>query len=406
MAFFRLFTYDKVMQPQTYITLFSAIVLSGALQAFFLAFLVVLVRPNNFRVNRYLAILLITLGTALLNWFLAYSNYFSYAKPLIGFYAPLEIIYGPLIYLYIRGLTQPETERTDKTQLLHFLPVLLACFLLIPFFNLSYEEKLFMIKSGFSLESINDSVLASMGTFILACVISYSIYLYLSFRLLIQHQQKLPNYFSFREKVTLSWVRNLIIVMLLFWLLMVLFLVLLHGHSNMEWYMDGMLLFSIVAILYLGTMGILQPRVYRPIRIRIEQNEEIPVNDEKYKKSALNDEMMSKILLRLKQVMENQQPYLNSNLTLPELAQLVEVSPNYLSQVINEKLQMNFFDYINSHRIEVAKKLLVEPLPYTRTILDIAMESAFNSKSAFYSSFKKQTGLTPVQYKKAYKPSL
>ena len=63
---------------------------------------------------------------------------------------------------------------------------------------------------------------------------------------------------------------------------------------------------------------------------------------------------------------------------------------------------MNFFDFINSYRIEMAKELIINPLPHTRTILDIAMESAFNSKSAFYSAFKKQTGITPAEFKKSY----
>ena len=100
--------------------------------------------------------------------------------------------------------------------------------------------------------------------------------------------------------------------------------------------------------------------------------------------------------------MKQQQPYLKSNLTLPDLARLVSTTPNYLSQVINAQLHMNFFDFINSYRIETAKNLIRNPLPHTRTILDIAMESAFNSKSAFYTAFKKQMGITPVEYKRGF----
>jgi AraC-like DNA-binding protein len=263
-----------------------------------------------------------------------------------------------------------------------------------------------MIKSGFNLDSINTSISIYMGIFMIACILSYSVYLYLSFKLLRQHQQAIPNYFSYREKITLSWIRNLLIIMLVFWFSIILFLVLLQGRGSMDWYMEGLMLFSIVAIFYMGTMGILQPRVYHQIGFRAEKKvppSNTSSNEGKYRKSALSPEMMERILTHLEQLMDSDKPYLKNNLTLPELSEMLAVSPNYLSQVINEKLQMNFFDYINSYRIEVAKQLLIKPLPYTHTILDIAMESAFNSKSAFYSSFKKQTGLTPVQYKKAVK---
>lgn len=120
----------------------------------------------------------------------------------------------------------------------------------------------------------------------------------------------------------------------------------------------------------------------------------------KYKKSALDSYMSTRILNRLTETMQQEKPYLKSNLTLPDLAKLVSTSPNYLSQVINEQLKMNFFDFINSYRIETAKDLIINPLPHTRTILDIAMESAFNSKSAFYKAFKKQMGITPAEFKK------
>ncbi len=136
--------------------------------------------------------------------------------------------------------------------------------------------------------------------------------------------------------------------------------------------------------------------------IEVESDDEADSSRDKYRKSALDGDMSARILKRLTETMEREKPYLESNLTLPDLAKRVSTTPNYLSQVINEQLQMNFFDFINSYRIETAKDLIINPLPHTRTILDIAMESAFNSKSAFYSAFKKQMGITPAEFKKSY----
>jgi AraC-like DNA-binding protein len=85
-------------------------------------------------------------------------------------------------------------------------------------------------------------------------------------------------------------------------------------------------------------------------------------------------------------------------LTLPVLARQLDCSPNHLSQVINEKLNENFFDFVNRHRIEEAKRLLTQD-ERPQKILAIALDTGFNSKSAFYNAFKKQVHMTPAQYR-------
>ena len=180
-----------------------------------------------------------------------------------------------------------------------------------------------------------------------------------------------------------------------------------QADVNIEQYLDYFFVFSVLFVFYLGTMGLLQQRIYSSDQALSKEpspQEDINVAntpDGKYKKSAVTEEMSSRILKRLTDTMQEEKPYLNNTLTLPELAEMLSTPPNYLSQVINEQLQMNFFDYVNSYRIETAKNLIINPLPHTLTILDIAMESAFNSKSAFYSAFKKQVGITPAAFKKS-----
>ena len=95
--------------------------------------------------------------------------------------------------------------------------------------------------------------------------------------------------------------------------------------------------------------------------------------------------------------MTSENLYLDANLSLPKLAKHIHTSPNYISQTLNETLATNFFDYVNHKRIVAAQKLLLES---ELTVLDIAMQVGFNSKSAFYSAFKKHTQLTPSSYKK------
>lgn len=91
--------------------------------------------------------------------------------------------------------------------------------------------------------------------------------------------------------------------------------------------------------------------------------------------------------------------YLNLQVSLDLIANRLNISTNYLSQIINNHSSSSFPDYINTKRIELAKKILVNPDFNKYTILSIAFETGFNSKSSFYSAFKKATKLTPTQFK-------
>jgi len=121
----------------------------------------------------------------------------------------------------------------------------------------------------------------------------------------------------------------------------------------------------------------------------------------KYAKSGLNSEQLLEYKLKLEQLMQSQQAFLSSDLTLPSLAEAVGCSVNHLSQVINSGFGMSFFDYLNQHRIEHARELLASRDLQCGSILNIAFAVGFNSNSAFYAAFKKRVGQTPAQYRRA-----
>lgn len=121
---------------------------------------------------------------------------------------------------------------------------------------------------------------------------------------------------------------------------------------------------------------------------------------DKYAKSGLRRQQMQEYKLRLEDIMVSQQAYLKPNLTLPALAESVGCSVNHLSQVINAGFNMSFFDYLNRHRVEHARRLLSEGDGSSGAILKIAFTVGFNSNSAFYAAFKKHAGMTPAQYRK------
>lgn len=122
----------------------------------------------------------------------------------------------------------------------------------------------------------------------------------------------------------------------------------------------------------------------------------------KYAKSGLRYEQLEAYKHRLEGIMQSQQLFLRSDLTLPKLAQTVGCSVNHLSQVINSGFGMSFFDYLNRHRVDYAKELLATSDRISGAILNIAFAVGFNSNSAFYAAFKKRVGQTPAQYRRAH----
>ena len=119
----------------------------------------------------------------------------------------------------------------------------------------------------------------------------------------------------------------------------------------------------------------------------------------KYRKSSLSDDKSYKILKQLLHVMRTDRPFLDPELTLPELSNRLSVSTNHLSQVLNGTLRKNYFDFVNEYRTREAGRLLFSPESSHLSIIGIAMEAGFNSKNAFYSAFKKHTGMTPSQFR-------
>lgn len=116
----------------------------------------------------------------------------------------------------------------------------------------------------------------------------------------------------------------------------------------------------------------------------------------KYQKSALDTEQIERIKQKLEAAMNQEQLFLDSGLSLPALANHLQVPANYLSQTLNQALGETFFDYINRRRVEFAMAAVGEGKD---SILDIAMSAGFNARSSFYKAFKRVTGQTPSEYR-------
>ena len=134
------------------------------------------------------------------------------------------------------------------------------------------------------------------------------------------------------------------------------------------------------------------------------QKDETPVEqdpEQKYQRSGLTEERAQDYLQRLEHCMQHEKPYREADLTFGKLAKHLHISRNHLTQLLNEQLNKNFYLYVNEYRINEVKQRLIAPDNANMTILAIAYESGFNSKSTFNTVFKKITDMTPSQFRKS-----
>lgn len=122
----------------------------------------------------------------------------------------------------------------------------------------------------------------------------------------------------------------------------------------------------------------------------------------KYKKSILSETLKKDIKDKLVTVMDSYKPYLDPHITLPELAELMDTSPNILSQYINSEIGKNYYDFINSYRLNHFLSLQKSIQSKTLSILGNAYESGFNSKTTFNQFFRKTMGTTPSRFLKKH----
>ena len=118
----------------------------------------------------------------------------------------------------------------------------------------------------------------------------------------------------------------------------------------------------------------------------------------KYKRPSLNKESAQKYYAQLEQYMSIEKPFLQANLSLRQLAKMLDIHPNNLSELLNEEVGKNFSEYINHYRVETFKTIAKDPKNAHLSLLGLAYESGFNSKTAFNTFFKKEMGMTPKQF--------
>ncbi|MEO1449422.1 MAG: AraC family transcriptional regulator, partial [Bacteroidota bacterium] len=267
---------------------------------------------------------------------------------------------------------------------------------IFPFFWLTPAEKIHFVQ-----EIIPNNPPLSIQFFTVLTQLSGFVYAGLIIRMVNRHQQKIGSYFSYTQQVNLNWLKYLAWGLIGLWAVVFTmnFLYLALGWEAAK-DMDFIIFGTVTLfIFYLGwnglRQGILFPKSSESPAPLPKSEASEPV---RYAKSGLSDTRAQRERQRLVDFMEREKPYLQSKLTLGELAESLALPPNHLSQVINSQFGQNFYEFVNHYRIEAFKARLQDPRNRQYTLLANAMEAGFQSKSSFNEVFKKMTGHTPSQY--------
>lgn len=373
-------------------------------QTLFASILLFLSKNGNQVANRFLSAFMLTLSIALTSFFL-FDFWMLYLPQMVLVYFPMLFLLPPLLWFYIKKLTGPEIKISVKLVLIHILPAVFVLLALIPFYLLPGIEKLEWYY-GRSNQYVQFGAIQTWLTTIMrplkfVPMVQGLIYVFMSYQCLKNHKTNIENQFSNIENISLRWLKYLVITCagIYIFSLLTYFVGVSQVSSQLLWVMNISIGCALLSIF--GYFGITQKLIYDS---NISSLDSAPLtsveslSEKKYKSSPLSDSHVEEFYKELLEYMDSAAPFLNPELTIGQLAQELRMSERDLSRVINQKSSKNFLEFVNTYRIESAKKALQEK--EYKTVLELAMMVGFNSKSAFYETFKRMTNTTPMRYKK------
>lgn len=295
-----------------------------------------------------------------------------------------RFLLAPLIYVYIKSLLPTSNKAFIKKHFFHFIPfIVYQVIYVIPIVILTKVIKKDIYPY---LAFIDENFLQGLWQD-LFCLF----YFYLSLRLFFRVKKGMAgSYSNFKEKDFL-WIKKFIYSFLIVIILdlLLVFLAIFGGYNATELGFLTMF-FLVIAMMYLGYYGLTQSSIFLP--------------DFLLNKAHTAKQMDSEEVIVLKRkvthIIEEEKLYLLPDLTLRTLAERIHLSERKLSGLINDEMNTTFYDLINKYRVEEAKKRLKSSVYDKYTVVAIGDACGFNSKSSFYRIFKKETGLTPTQFKK------
>ncbi len=381
----------------------NVIMLVGAAQGGLIAALI-LQKHRTLYANRFLALMMIATAVILIHLTIEDIGGFVYIRLVFPILFAIPLAVPPLLYLYADYLANP-ADTFPAMRWLHFLPSLVAATVaaVLVFGSTSYQEM-------FVEQSNVDHFPTFFLVFNWTIVIQGAFYIGLVLATIREYDRHIKEYYSSFEALQLRWLQNITFYLVFAWFVFFAENALLTFGIDLSHFIISSVLVALY-LLVLGYLGLLKSGVFEATPQTTEENsnhgeasQEI-VTATKYERSGLSSTTAIRYKESLVKLMEQEKLYVRSDLTLPQLADRLSISPHNLSEVINTQLGKNFYEFINSYRIEQVKKDLDDPAKQGLKLLSIAYDAGFNSKASFNTVFKQFTLLTPSEYRRrAAKP--
>lgn len=365
--------------------LLSYINLAGAVHALIQSLVLAFTRRGNRLANRYMALFLLALAIGMASGMVAILDLYDIWPALAILMGPIILAYSPLFYLYIRALTV-EGRYRQLMPFLHSIPFLMGM--------LAYGAYLGSSSSGPAAPGVYGFIVRSPWLVVLILsVLQMIAYVVAVVRLLRGHSARIKAAFSTIDRVNLGWLRRRLAVYAAIWGVgLVLFAVVRLDARAVG--LVGQFVFFLVALntFATGYRAMHQPEIISGLP------EAEP--GRRYERSSLSPENAALYETRLRETMEREKLFLDPDLTLPKLARALDIPASHLSQVINERLGRNFFEFINGYRVDAAKQRLASPGSGQQKLVAIAFDSGFNSLATFNRVFKELAGRPPSDFRR------
>jgi AraC-like DNA-binding protein len=374
--------------------------IAGALQGLFLTG-VLLAQHSNRTANRLLAALMASF-TIYLAWGPYYTAGIIRVFPhLFGISYLTPWVFGPLVYLYARAASD-RSWRFTRRELVHFVPVAIAFTVMAPLYMMSGDDKIALWDA--MGQGRPDPGMQAIDPLKYIVGIAYSAATVLYLR---RHRRDVEHSYSNIAHVNLRWLLWLSAATGGIWLLATG----LRISQVSTRIRDGNITFAMALLVYgIGYMGLRQAEIFRYVTAEFPGVKDpnagpAPGPDEpaatapQYERSGLRDQEAQLLKAALITVMEREQPWRESDLTLPDLAARVNSTPHKVSEVLNAQMGQTFYDFVSAYRVREVQRRIAAGEARSLKMLALAMDAGFSSKSTFNEAFKRHTRLTPSGFR-------
>ncbi len=375
--------------------------LLGMLQGFLLAAVLVAQRANR-TANRLLAALVTSFALYLGSSVYYGAGLVATYPHFFGISYPLPWVFGPLVYLYSKAASD-RAWRIQRAALSHFIPFALTTLSALPYFLMRGADKVAAYERLTAGHVPARIALIEPTKYLSGIAYSAATIYYLR-----GHRRRVEESYSNTARVNLRWLLWLAAGASAVWVIATLLKV---ADFNQRLREDHVSLAMAVMVYGIGYMGLRQPEVFRyetaeiPIpRMPVVSPEpgHVPVPaTTRYERSGRGDAEAAQLETSLRAVMVRDAPWKNSELTLADLASMLDTTPHKLSEVLNSRVGQSFYDFVNGYRVREVQRRIEAGDAQRLKMLAIALDAGFASKSTFNDAFKRHTSLTPSSFRRS-----